>query len=155
MWGVHQLNSNIFQTHHILHESDTNTIIVQMEILGTRTRQHLPWVRRGRIAGLLYDKVWSGQLPGQGKKIFWFVVILSLIYYTEVKHKYFVKTIYAHYDTYHFLHSCASLSEWIAVTIFLFCFVYLCLFIIFRSESWCCHIDSLLFDSYHCHTIDS
>ena len=30
---------------------------------------------------------------------------------------------------------------------FLFCLVYLCLFIIFRSESWCCHFDSLLFDS--------
>ena len=28
-----------------------------------------------------------------------------------------------------------------------FCFVYLCLFIIFRSESWHCHFDSLLFDS--------
>ena len=38
---------------------------------------------------------------------------------------------------------------------FLFCFVYLCLFIIFRSESWRCHFDSLLFDSYRCHTIDS
>ena len=38
---------------------------------------------------------------------------------------------------------------------FLFCFVYLCLFIIFRSESWCCCFDSLLFDSYCCHTIDS
>ena len=38
---------------------------------------------------------------------------------------------------------------------FLFCFVYLCLFIIFRSESWRCRFDSLLFDSYHCHTIDS
>ena len=38
---------------------------------------------------------------------------------------------------------------------FLFCFVYLCHFIIFRSESWRCHFDSLLFDSYHCHTIDS
>ena len=38
---------------------------------------------------------------------------------------------------------------------FLFCFVYLCLFIIFRSESWCCCFDSLLFDSYRCHTIDS
>ena len=38
---------------------------------------------------------------------------------------------------------------------FLFCFVYLCLFIIFRSELWCCRFDSLLFDSYHCHTIDS
>ena len=38
---------------------------------------------------------------------------------------------------------------------FLFCFVYLCLFIIFRSESWCCRFDSLLFDSYCCHTIDS
>ena len=38
---------------------------------------------------------------------------------------------------------------------FLFCFVYLCLFIIFRSESWCCCFDSLLLDSYHCHTIDS
>ena len=25
---------------------------------------------------------------------------------------------------------------------FLFCFVYLCLFIIFRSESWHCHFDS-------------
>ena len=37
---------------------------------------------------------------------------------------------------------------------FLFCFVYLCLFIISRSESWCCHFDSLLFDSYRCHTID-
>ena len=35
------------------------------------------------------------------------------------------------------------------------CFVYLCLFIIFRSESWCCCFDSLLFESYHCHTIDS
>ena len=38
---------------------------------------------------------------------------------------------------------------------FLFCFVYLWLFIIFRSESWRCHFNSLLFDSYHCHTIDS
>ena len=38
---------------------------------------------------------------------------------------------------------------------FLFCFVYLCLFIIFRSESWRCRFDSLLFDSYRCHTIDS
>ena len=38
---------------------------------------------------------------------------------------------------------------------FLFCFVYPCLFIIFRSESWHCCFDSLLFDSYHCHTIDS
>ena len=38
---------------------------------------------------------------------------------------------------------------------FLFCFVYLCLFIIFRSESWRCRFDSLLFDSYCCHTIDS
>ena len=38
---------------------------------------------------------------------------------------------------------------------FSFCFVYLCLFIIFRSESWCCRFDSLLFDSYCCHTIDS
>ena len=38
---------------------------------------------------------------------------------------------------------------------FLFCFVYLCLFIIFRSESWHCCFDSLLFDSYRCHTIDS
>ena len=35
---------------------------------------------------------------------------------------------------------------------FLFCFVYLWLFIIFRSESWRCHFDSLLFDSYRCHT---
>ena len=31
---------------------------------------------------------------------------------------------------------------------FLFCFVYLSLFIIFRSESWHCRFDSLLFDSY-------
>ena len=38
---------------------------------------------------------------------------------------------------------------------FLFCFVYLCLFIIFRSESWRCCFDSPLFDSYRCHTIDS
>ena len=38
---------------------------------------------------------------------------------------------------------------------FSYCFVYLCLFIIFRSESWRCRFDSLLFDSYHCHTIDS
>ena len=38
---------------------------------------------------------------------------------------------------------------------FLFCFVYLCLFTIFRSESWRCHFHSLLFDSYRCHTIDS
>ena len=38
---------------------------------------------------------------------------------------------------------------------FLICFVYLCLFIIFRSESWRCRFDSLLFDSYRCHTIDS
>ena len=38
---------------------------------------------------------------------------------------------------------------------FLFCFVYLWLFIIFRSESWRCRFDSLLFDLYRCHTIDS
>ena len=38
---------------------------------------------------------------------------------------------------------------------FLFCLVYLCLFIIFRSESWRCRFDSLPLDSYHCHTIDS
>ena len=31
---------------------------------------------------------------------------------------------------------------------FLFCFVYLCLLIVFRSESWRCRFDSLLFDSY-------
>src|SRR5580692_4577196 len=43
----------------------------------------------------------------------------------------------------------------VVLQFFLFCFVYLCLFIIFRSESWRCHFDSLLFDSYHCHTIDS
>ena len=43
----------------------------------------------------------------------------------------------------------------VVIQIFLFCFVYLCLFIIFRSESWRCRFDSLLFDSYHCHTIDS
>ena len=42
----------------------------------------------------------------------------------------------------------------VVLQFFLFCFVYLCLFI-FRSESWHCHFDSLLFDSYHCHTIDS
>ena len=43
----------------------------------------------------------------------------------------------------------------VVLRFFLFCFVYLCLFIIFRSESWCCRFDSLLFDSYCCHTIDS
>ena len=45
--------------------------------------------------------------------------------------------------------------ELLVLQFFLFCFVYLCLFIIFRSESWCCHFDSLLFDSYRCNTIDS
>ena len=49
-----------------------------------------------------------------------------------------------------FLEQCLVVSQ-----LFLFCFVYLCLFIIFRSESWRCHFDSLLFDSYRCHTIDS
>ena len=43
----------------------------------------------------------------------------------------------------------------VVLRFFLFCFVYLCLFIIFRSESWHCCFDSLLFDSYRCHTIDS
>ena len=43
----------------------------------------------------------------------------------------------------------------VVLRFFLFCFVYLSLFITFRSESWCCRFDSLLFDSYHCHTIDS
>ena len=33
--------------------------------------------------------------------------------------------------------------------------LFTCLFIIFRSESWHCGFDSLLFDSYCCHTIDS
>ena len=37
----------------------------------------------------------------------------------------------------------------VVLQFFLFCLVYLCLFIIFRSESWCCCFDSLLFD--HCH----
>ena len=46
-------------------------------------------------------------------------------------------------------------SHNILLRFFLFCFVYLCLFIIFRSESWRCRFDSLLFDSYRCHTIDS
>ena len=46
-------------------------------------------------------------------------------------------------------------SSWHLLRFFLFCFVYLCLFIIFRSESWRCHFDSLLFDSYCCHIIDS
>ena len=48
-------------------------------------------------------------------------------------------------------------GTWIVFVLrfFLFCFVYLCLFIIFRCESWRCRFDSLLFDSYHCHTIDS
>ena len=59
-----------------------------------------------------------------------------------------------------------SLSQWWASSLCLWmlnheldfvmiCFVYLCLFIIFRSESWHCRFDSLLFDSYRCHTIDS
>ena len=43
----------------------------------------------------------------------------------------------------------------VVLQFFLFCFVYLCLFIIFRSESWRCRFDSLLFDSYRCHTIGS
>ena len=42
----------------------------------------------------------------------------------------------------------------ILLQFFLFCLVYLYLFIIF-SKSWRCRFDSLLFDSYHCHTIDS
>ena len=49
---------------------------------------------------------------------------------------------------------------YLVLQFFLFCLVYLCLFTIFRSESWHCHFDSLLFDSllfdsYLCHTIDS
>ena len=45
--------------------------------------------------------------------------------------------------------------QFLGLQFFLFCFVYLCLFIIPRSESWRCCFDSLLFDSYRCHTIDS
>ena len=51
--------------------------------------------------------------------------------------------------------SCSFLTWYQLLRFFLFCFVYLCLFIIFRSESWRCRFDSLLFDSYRCHTIDS
>ena len=57
--------------------------------------------------------------------------------------------------------SVKSVLQWMSVLqFFLFCFVYLWLFIIFRSESWRCRFDSLLFDSllfdsYRCHTIDS
>ena len=43
----------------------------------------------------------------------------------------------------------------VVLRFFLFCFVYLCRFIISRSESWHCRFDSLLLDSYRCHTIDS
>ena len=59
------------------------------------------------------------------------------------------------YDIPNLLCFWGEVSEAMVLWFFLFCFVYLCLFIIFRSESWCCRFDSLLFDSYRCHTIDS
>lgn len=50
------------------------------------------------------------------EKIFWFVAILSLIYIIQkIMHKHSVENmIYEYHDTYHFLHSRASLSERIA-----------------------------------------
>ena len=38
----------------------------------------------------------------------------------------------------------------VVLRFFLFCFVYLCLFIIFRSESWHCRFDSLLSGNRQC-----